>query len=134
MDRAPYILRPPWARLLQALFYVLAYLATGWAGLAAAFLIREWPAQQAGWVLASASVLAITGILTRLYNVELIALWPVLAGLGGCVIWLLMNDAVLTVPLVGGLMPWIALRILVLSLVARDAKQVHEEVVRDGVV
>lgn len=129
MDRDPYLPRPPWARLLQAAFFVTAYLLTAVTGVSAIVRVAEWPAQQAGWALVAGSVLAIAGVATRLYNLELVALWPLVTGYASIIVWMLLNDAALGTWIVGALIPWLALRILTLSLVARRARVLHAEVV-----
>lgn len=128
MDHDPYIPRPPWARRTEALFFVLAYVFTAVTGLMAVARVAEWPAQQAGWALLFGSALAIVGVVTRLYNLELVALWPLVTGYAAIIVWMLLNDAVIGTWIVGALIPWLALRILKLSLVARRARTLHVEV------
>lgn len=134
MDREPYLSKPPWARTVEAFFYVAGYLLTGLAGVAAIVLIDEWPAREGGYALVAAGVLGIAGVTTRLYNLELIALWPILGGLGACILWLQLNDAQLTGWLVAALMPHFARRLLVLSLIARRARELHTLRGPDGLV
>ena len=129
VDRDPYLTRPPWARWFQLACYIGSYALTGVAGGAAGVLIDEWPAEQGGWTLVLASAIAIIGVSTRYYNLELVALWPVVGGLLACIVWLIMNDAILTGWLVGALIPWLLNRLLVLSLIARNARALHEAVV-----
>lgn len=134
MDREPYLSKPPWARHLEAFFYVAGYLLTGLAGVMAIVLIDEWPAREGGYALVGAGLLGVAGVTTRLYNLELIALWPILGGLGACILWLQLNDAQLTGWLVGALMPHFARRLLVLSLIARRARELHDMRGADGLV
>lgn len=134
MDRHPYITQPPWARWAEASFYAAAYLFTGVTGVMAIARVAEWPAQQAGWVLLAGSLLAVVGVLTRLYNLELIALWPLVSGYAAIIIWMLLNDAVIGTWIVGALIPWLALRILTLTLVARRARTLNAEVHRADLV
>jgi hypothetical protein len=135
MDSEPYMLRPPWARLLQAGFYVVAYLLTGVTGVIAVTAVAEWPARQAGYVLAAGSLVALVGVVSRLYNLELIALWPVTTGYAAIIVWMLLNDAIIGGWIVGAMLPWLALRILTLGQVARRARTIHDvEVANDGMV
>lgn len=125
MHRNPYITHPWWARITQDTLYLAAYIALGFVGIAAILFVAEWPAAQGGWIMAPAAALAIVGVVTRLYNVELVALWPLVAGLGMIVVWMLLNDAQIGGWIIAALIPWIGLRVLVLLLVARDARLVN---------
>lgn len=125
MHRNPYILHPVWARLTQDVLYLIAYVALGFVGLVAVILVGDWPAVQGGWIMTAATVLAIIGVRTRLYNLELIALWPLVVGLGLIIVWMQLNDAVIGGWIVFALIPWMLLRMLVLLLVARDARMVN---------
>lgn len=134
MDRRPYIETPPWARWVQRVLYVAAYALFIVAGYAAVASLG-FPAHEAGYVIMGASALAILGVLTRLYHVELIALWPLIAGLAVCVVWLVLpaQGAVLTGWLVGAYIPFLAARLLALNLIANDARaQHHAREVDDG--
>jgi len=134
MERDPYLTRPPWARRLEAFFYVAGYLLTALAGVMAIVLIDEFPARQAGYALVLAGAGGVIGVMTRLYNLELIALWPIITGLAACIVWLVLNDAQLTGWLVGALVPHFARRLLVLSLIAQRARALHKIGGPDGVV
>lgn len=124
MHRNPYITHPVWARLTQDALYLAAYVGLGFVAVAAVLFVGEWPALQGGWVMLPAAALAIVGVATRLYNLELIALWPLLAGLGLIIVWMLLHDAVIGGWIIAALIPWMLLRALVLVLVARDARKV----------
>lgn len=134
MDREAYLSRPWWVKWLDIILFVSGYLLVAVAGIMAIVLIGEWPAREGGYALVGAGVLATVGVFTRLYNFELIALPLVVAGLGACIIWLLINDAQLTGWLVGALVPHFGRRLLVLSRLARRARRLHELGVENGVV
>lgn len=125
MHRNPYITHPVWARLTQDTLYLGAYVLLGFVAVVAILLVGEWPALQGGWVMAPAAVLAVVGVVTRLYNLELVALWALVVGLGLIIVWMQLNDAVIGGWIVFALIPWMLLRMLVLLLVARDARMVN---------
>lgn len=134
MDREAYLNRPWWVKWLDVIFFVSGYLLVAVAGVMAVVLINEWPAREGGYALIGAGILATVGVFTRLYNFELIALWPIVTGLGACIIWLVLNDAQLTGWLVGALIPHFSRRLLVLTRLARRARRLHELGVEHGVV
>lgn len=134
MDREPYLVKPWWVRWLDVVLFVSGYLLVAVAGVMAITLINEWPAREAGYALVGAGLLATVGVFTRLYNFELIALPPIITGLSACIIWLVLNDAQLTGWLVGALIPHFARRLLVLSRLARRARELHALGVGHGVV
>jgi hypothetical protein len=134
MHRNPYINQPWWARITQDTLYLAAYVLLAVVGLAAILLVDEWPAREGGWVMVPAAVVAIVGVITRLYNVELVALWPLIAGLLAIVVWMQLNDAQIGGWIIAALIPWMGLRVLVLSLVARDARMVNRGVDPHAVV
>jgi hypothetical protein len=134
-DTQPYITKPWWAKLAEAAFYISGYLLTSVAGLMAIVLVGDFPAREGGYALVAAGLLATAGVVTRLYNLELIALPSVLAGLGAIVLWLVLNDAQVVGWLVAALIPHYARRLLVLVLIARRARRLHTMGVQDaGVV
>lgn len=135
MDREPYLSRPWWAKLLEAAFYIAGYLLVAVAGVMAIVLVGAFPAREAGYALVAAGALATLGVVTRLYNLELIAGWPIVTGLAAIVLWLSLNDAQVTGWLVAALIPHFARRLLVLTLIARRARRLHElGVESDGMV
>ncbi|HZX00354.1 MAG TPA: hypothetical protein VFF10_09850 [Trueperaceae bacterium] len=134
-DSQPYITKPWWAKLAEATFYVAGYLLTAVAGLMAIIYVDAFPAREGGYALVAAGLLATIGVCTRYYNLELVALWPVLTGLGAIVLWLVLNDAQVVGWLVAALIPHYARRLLVLVLIARRARRLHTMGVQDaGVV
>lgn len=127
MDRRPYIEKPPWAKHVQRILYVARYMLTGVAGLMTIVALGHEPiAREGGWVLIAGSLIAIGGVVTRRYHFELIALWPVIGGLGALILWLVLNDAQVVGWLVGALIPDLAARLLALNLIANDARRTHE--------
>src|SRR5690606_36393905 len=78
VDANAYIQRPLWARWLQRIIYVIAYGLFGVAGWAAVEALG-FPAHEAGYVAIASSGLAIVGVLTHFYQLELIALWPLIS-------------------------------------------------------
>lgn len=119
-----YIVLPAWAKWTQRLFFVAGYLLTGVAGYAATAGLG-FPAHEAGYVMMGASALAIVGVTTRLYHLELIALWPLLSGILICVVWLMLpaQGAVLTGWLVAAYAALLAPRVLALNLLATAARR-----------
>src|SRR3546814_16875207 len=105
MHRNPYITHPWWARITQDTLYLVAYVLLGFVGVAAIVLVEEWPAQQGGWLMVPPAALAVVGVVKRLYNVELVALWPLIAGLAMIVVWMLLNEAQLGGWIIAPLLP-----------------------------
>lgn len=122
MDRYPYITQPPWAKWLQRSLYTLRYLCTGAAGWMAVYVTEVTSLHVAGWVMMGASVLALVGVATRYFHVELSALWFLCAGLVLAVYAIFGEGAWTTGTLVGALLPDLAARLLSLSLIARRAR------------
>jgi hypothetical protein len=125
MHRNPYITHPFWARVTQDGLYLAAYIGLAFTALAAITLVGQWPATQGGWIMLPAAALAASGVITRLYNLELVALWLLLVGLAMIVVWMVLHDAMIGGWIIASLIPWLALRVLVLWLVARDARTIN---------
>jgi hypothetical protein len=85
----------------------------------------DFPAREAGWLIMGGAVASSAGVLTRLYNVEALGLYPIIIGLGVCVVWLVVppQNAVLTGWLVAAYVPFLGVRLLALNLVALDARR-----------
>lgn len=126
VDSKAYIDRPPWARWLQRFFFASTYVLMGVAGYAATTL--DFPANYAGGPIMLGSLVSLVGIVTRLYQLEAIGLWPTISGLWACVVWLILpeQDAVLTGWLVAGFTPMLAARLLALNLLAKKAREKME--------
>lgn len=127
VDSVAYIQRPAWARWLQRILYVGAYALFGVAGWAAVEALG-FPAHEAGYVAMGASVLAIVGVITRYYQLELVALWPLISSMAVWVVWLVIppQNAILTGFLVGAYIPFLAARLLALNLLANKARRQAE--------
>lgn len=123
VDQRAYIDTPAWARWVQRCLFIATYILMGLAGYAATSL--DFPAEHAGYVIIGGSVLSLVGVCTRLYQLEAIGLWPTIAGLWVCVVWLQMppQNAVLTGWLVAGFTPMLGARLLVLNLLASSARR-----------
>jgi hypothetical protein len=123
-ESVAYIQRPAWAKWLQRAIYVLAYGLFGVAGWAAVGTLG-FPARETGYLAMAASALAIVGVVTRLYQLELIALWPLITSMAIWVVWLVIppQSAVLTGWLVAAYIPFLAARLLNLNLIARKARE-----------
>lgn len=124
VDANAYIQRPLWARWLQRVLYVIWYGLMVVAGYAA-WSGLGFPAHEAGMVIMLASVVAAFGAATGYYHGELMALPPLMAALAVVVVWLQLppQSAVLTGWLVAGFIAPLALRFLVLSLLARRQRR-----------
>lgn len=125
MHRDPYINRPLWARYLQRALFIAQYALTGTAGVMAVALVDEFPAREAGWALILSSALACFAVLTRLYNLEALALWPIISSLLVCVVWLVLNDAQLSSWLILAMVPNLGNRLLALTLIGLNARAQH---------
>lgn len=117
-----YIQQPPWAKWLQRGLLIACYILMGVAGYAATSL--DFPAHEAGFVVMGGSAISLGGVVTRYYQIEAIGLWPVIAGLWVCVVWLVIppQSAVLTGWLVAGFTPMLGARLLALNLLAVEAR------------
>jgi hypothetical protein len=127
VDSTAYIKEPPWARWLQMVLYILLYVCMGVAGFAAVTQLGS-PAHEAGYAMMAGALFCLVGVTTRFYHLELVGLWPLLTGLAFCVVWLVIppQNAILTGWLVGGFMPGLAARLLVLNLLANKARREAE--------
>lgn len=127
VDSVAYIQRPAWARWLQRIIYVAGYTLFGVAGWAAVDSLG-FPAHEAGYVAIGASVLAIVGVVTRFYHLELVALWPLITSMAIWVVWLMLpaQGAILTGWLIGAYIPFLAARLLALNLLANKARRDKE--------
>lgn len=124
VDSVAYIDRPAWARWLQRILLISGYLLMGVAGYASVTQLN-FPAREAGYVMMAASALAIVGVVTRFYNLELVALWPLVTSIAVVVIWLVIppQSAILTGWLVAAYIPTLAARLLALNLLANKARR-----------
>lgn len=118
VDQRAYIDQPAWARWLQRILLIACYVLMGVAGYAATTL--SFPAREAGYVVMFGALISLAGVVTRYYQVEAIGLWPIIAGLWVCVVWLQLppQNAILTGWLVAGFTPMLGARLLVLNLLA----------------
>lgn len=123
VNQRAYISLPAWAKYLERALYVLCYALFGVAGYAASTL--DFPANHAGYVIMACCALALGGVVTGFYQLELIALWPIISAFLVIVVWLQLpeQDAVLTGWLVGAYVPLLGVRLLVLNLLARRARR-----------
>jgi hypothetical protein len=103
VDRTAYISEPVWARWSQEGLYLWGYVLMFVAGFAAVTGL-DFPAREAGWFVMGGAVVSAAGVLTRFYHVEALGLYPIIFGLGVCVVWLVVppQNAVLTGWLVAG--------------------------------
>lgn len=123
VDSRAYIDQPVWARWLQRILLTACYVLMGVAGFAATQL--DFPAQQAGYVVMVGAALSFAGVVTRLYQIEAVGLWPTIAGLWVVVVWLQIppQNAILSGWLVMGFTPMLAARLLALNLLAASARR-----------
>ena len=123
VSQRAYIDLPIWARWLERALFVLCYALFGVAGYAATTL--NFPAQQAGYVIMGACLIALGGVVSGFYQLELLALWPIIFAFGAVVVYLQVppQNAVLTGWLVGAYMPLLGVRLLVLNLLASKARK-----------
>jgi len=122
VDSTAYIDRPWWAKYLQMVGYVIGYILLGVAGFAAVTQLGT-PAHEAGYAIMAGCLLSAMGVITRLYHLELIGLWPLVTGLLLCVLWILGQGPILTGWLVAGLIPFPFVRLLVLNILANKARR-----------
>jgi hypothetical protein len=106
--------------------FIACYVLMGVAGYAATTL--AFPANYAGWPIMAGSLLSLVGVVTRLYQLEAVGLWPTITGLWACVVWLQLpaQGAILSGWLVLGFTPMLAARLLTLNLIARDERRKAE--------
>jgi hypothetical protein len=124
VDRTAYISEPVWARWSQEGLYLWGYVLMFVAGFAAVTGL-DFPAREAGWFVMGGALVSAAGVLTRFYHVEALGLYPIIFGLGVCVVWLVIppQNAVLTGWLVAAYVPFLGVRLLALNLVALDARR-----------
>lgn len=122
MDSTAYIPRPWWARQAQSVLYVIVYALMFCSGLAAVINL-DFPAREAGWFVMAGALICVAGAAARLFFIELLGLWPLVFGLLVFVVWIQNQQGILTGWLVGACSGLLILRLLVLNLLAREAKR-----------
>ena len=127
----PYIITPKWARVLQRIFFSARYTLLGAAGLVAA-LNDMRQIKVIGWVLILAAFVALLGVSTRRFQLELVPIWFLLAGLTWAAGYLFTTGRPTSGVLVLALVPALAERLLHLVLVANRARRAPSDGESDG--
>lgn len=118
----PYILTPRWARFTQRVLFLGRYVLLGAAGVVALNL-DTFPLAIIGWVLLLGSALALVGVSTSRFHLELVPIWFILAALSGAASILLTTDRYASGVLVLALLAPLTERLLHLSLVASNMRR-----------
>lgn len=119
----PYITRPPWARTLQRVLYSIRYILIVCSGLVAVNIGSTARLTIMGGTLCTFGVIALAGVLTRRFQLELISLWFIIAALMGAVLILVSSGLYTSSLLVASLIPGLCARLLYLTLLARRARE-----------
>lgn len=119
-----YMREPRWLAWLQRGLYIVLYAFVGRAGVAA-ILNLDFPAREAGWFLVASAFIALAGVSTGYYHLELIALPVMVSALGVCVVWLVIPPqmAVFAWYVVVASVAGLGLRMLSLNLLAVEARR-----------
>lgn len=130
-----YIAKPRWARVCQRLLFLGRYLMLAGAGVLAVY--QEGNALHlVGWTLVCGSFLAMVGVFTGRFHLELVPIWFIIAALVLAAGVLFGSERYTSGILVLALVPALAERLLHLSLVASRARSMPAlsavEVVTDG--
>lgn len=118
----PYLLTPRWARFTQRSMFLARYLLIGSAGLVA---LNEGTFSLAviGWTLLLGSAIALHGVVTGRFHLELVPIWFILAALSWAAGLLFVTDRFASGVLILALLPGLAERLLHLSLVASSMRR-----------
>ena len=122
----PYTLTPRWAKITERVLLPICY-----ASLIAAsvvVLVATVFVQMQIMALSTIvfSVLALVGVLSQRFQIELVALWFIAWSLAIGAISIVELGFTYTGAFIGALAPWLGLRILRLSIVARMARALVE--------
>lgn len=122
----PYIITPRWARIVQRFLFSCRYLLLGAAGTVAAFQ-PGFTYHLIGATLIIGSWIALIGVATGRFHLELIPIWFLLAALAWASGILFTAGRPTSGVLVLALVPALAERLLHLLLVASRARRVPAE-------
>ena len=118
----PYTMTPRWAKITEQILLPTAYLGLVASSVVVLRVTRFWEMTSMAYPLIFFAFVAAIGAATRFFQVELVALWFVAMCLAIGSINIVDLGFTYTGAFIGALVPWVGLRILRLSIVARRAR------------
>lgn len=118
----PWITTPKWAARLEELIHILRYLTLIGAGIVTAYAAVRPALGVSGWVLIITAAVALVGVITRRFQLELVSLWFIMGAVAIASSVLYGIEAYTTGTLIIALLPMLAERLLYLTLIARKER------------